>query len=62
MPHGISQSEWDTAKDEARHLMIGRAKLRGMIPYSDLVTPITERPPHRSVRAAFPHTAPTSDI
>ena len=40
MPHGISQSEWDTAKDEARHLMIGRAKLRGMIPYSDLVTHI----------------------
>ena len=22
-------------------------------------TPITERPPHRTVRAAFPHTAPT---
>jgi hypothetical protein len=40
MPHGISQSKWDTAKDEARHLMIGRAKLRGMIPYSDLVAGI----------------------
>jgi hypothetical protein len=25
-------------------------------------TRITERPPHRSVRAAFPHTAPTSDV
>src|SRR6266545_5179057 len=25
-------------------------------------TPITGRPPHRSVRAAFPHTAPTSGI
>ena len=24
-------------------------------------TPIAERPPHRTVRAAFPHTAPTSD-
>src|SRR4030081_1337919 len=23
-------------------------------------TPIAERPPHRTVRAAFPHTAPTS--
>ena len=23
-------------------------------------TPITERPPHNAVRAAFPHTAPTS--
>ena len=25
-------------------------------------TPITERPPHRIVRAAFPHTAPTQDV
>src|SRR5207248_7029944 len=25
-------------------------------------TPITERPPHRSVLAAFPHTAPTLGI
>jgi ubiquinone biosynthesis protein len=25
-------------------------------------TPITERPPHRTVRAAFPHTAPTSGV
>ena len=25
-------------------------------------TPITERPPHRSVCAAFPHTAPTSGV
>ena len=25
-------------------------------------TPITERPPHKSVRAAFPHTAPTSGV
>ena len=25
-------------------------------------TPITGRPPHRSVRAAFLHTAPTSDV
>jgi hypothetical protein len=25
-------------------------------------TPITERPPHRTVRAAFPHTAPTLDV
>ena len=24
-------------------------------------TRVTSRPPHRSVRAAFPHTAPTSD-
>jgi len=25
-------------------------------------TPVTGRPPHRSVRAEFPHTAPTSGI
>jgi len=25
-------------------------------------TPISERPPHRSVRAGFPHTAPTSGV
>ncbi len=25
-------------------------------------TPITGRPPHRTVRAAFPHTAPTSGV
>ena len=31
--------------------------------FTDAVgTPITERPPHRTVRAAFPHTAPTSSV
>jgi len=25
-------------------------------------TPITERPPHRTVQAAFPHTAPTLGV
>jgi hypothetical protein len=25
-------------------------------------TPITERPPHRTVRAEFPHTAPTLGV
>jgi hypothetical protein len=25
-------------------------------------TPVTERPPHRTVRAGFPHTAPTSGV
>ena len=33
---------------------------RGLSMASAVGTPITERPPHRSVRAAFPHTAPTS--
>jgi hypothetical protein len=35
--HGFSQADWDAAKDEARMIMIERAKVRGMIPYSDLV-------------------------
>jgi molybdopterin synthase catalytic subunit len=37
---GISVRDWNTAKEEARAAMIGRAKLRGMIPYSDLVDKI----------------------
>jgi hypothetical protein len=41
MPHGISQSAWDAAKHQVRHLMIERAKLRAMIPYSDLAAGIT---------------------
>src|SRR5216117_1036645 len=32
--YGFSQAEWDAAKQEARNLMIARAKVRGMIPYS----------------------------
>ena len=40
MPHGFTQAEWDAAKAEARNLMIERAKVRGMIPYSDLATKI----------------------
>jgi hypothetical protein len=41
MPHGILQSNWNSAKSEACNLMIARAKLRGMVPYSDLVQCIT---------------------
>ena len=41
MPYGIAQSKWDAAKEEARQLMIARARVRGMIPYSDLVRGIT---------------------
>jgi molybdopterin synthase catalytic subunit len=37
LKHGFAQSDWDAAKDEARVVMIERAKIRGMIPYSDLV-------------------------
>src|SRR6266511_4365103 len=38
--HGFSQVDWEAAKDEARMTMIERAKVRGMIPYSDLVKQI----------------------
>jgi hypothetical protein len=33
---GFSQSDWDTAKQEAWDLLIVRARVRGMIPYLDL--------------------------
>lgn len=38
--YGFSQADWAAAKQEARSLLIARAKLRGMIPYSDLVKEI----------------------
>jgi hypothetical protein len=37
---GISQQVWNVAKAQARDSMIERAKLRGTIPYSDLVAEI----------------------
>ncbi|RTE94553.1 hypothetical protein D6B98_01735 [Bradyrhizobium sp. LVM 105] len=40
MKHGFSEKEWELAKQEARSIMIERAKLRGMIAYSDLVRQI----------------------
>lgn len=40
LKHGFAQSDWDAAKEEARTIMIERAKLRGMIPYSQLVRQI----------------------
>lgn len=39
--HGFRPAEWEAAKVEAREIMIRRAKVRGMIPYSDLVREIT---------------------
>ena len=38
--HGFSCIDWQAAKEEARQAMIARAKLRGMISYSDLVSAI----------------------
>src|SRR5882762_7903298 len=41
----------------------GRANARPMTGATIAVgTLISERPPHRTVRAAFPHTAPTSGV
>ena len=39
--YGFDQQQWDEAKAEAKELLIERAKVRGMIPYSDLVTQIS---------------------
>lgn len=36
----LSQQDWNDAKEQARAAMIERAKLRGAIPYSDLVKKI----------------------
>jgi hypothetical protein len=44
MPYGIAQAAWDAAKEEARQIMIARAKVRGMIPYSDLASSIRAAP------------------
>ena len=37
MPYGCTQTEWNAAKAEAREAMIERARVRGCIPYSELV-------------------------
>lgn len=34
--HGLPQDAWELAKAEARDIMITRARMRGMIAYSDL--------------------------
>jgi len=39
--HGFIQSDWDAAKEQARTIMTDCAKMRRMIPYSDLVRQIT---------------------
>ncbi len=37
---GFSNEEWNAAKKEIKKVLIARAKLRGMIPYSELVNHI----------------------
>lgn len=39
--YGFKQHEWDAAKAEMREALVERAKVRGMIPYSELVEKIT---------------------
>ena len=39
--YGYEIAEWNAAKDEMRQALIERARLRGMIPYSDLVDQVT---------------------
>jgi hypothetical protein len=38
--YGLSIEQWNTAKEEIRQVLMSRAKLRGMIPYSELVAQI----------------------
>lgn len=40
--YGYDLQKWAAAKEEMRQAMIQRAKLRGMIPYSELVEKVTE--------------------
>ncbi|SRR5258708_6206138 len=35
--HGFSETEWAAAKAEAKSILVAHAKMRGMIPYSELV-------------------------
>ena len=35
--YGIPQDEWDKVKEQVRQILIERARVRGLIPYSELV-------------------------
>src|SRR5437867_1769167 len=35
--YGLTVEQWERAKDEMRAVLVNRARLRGMIPYSELV-------------------------
>ncbi|MGA8146788.1 MAG: hypothetical protein WB870_04330 [Gallionellaceae bacterium] len=39
--YGFTSKEWAAAKSETKELLVARAKVRGMIPYSELVAKIT---------------------
>lgn len=38
--YGFTPKEWSAAKREAKELLVARAKLRGMMPYSELAAKI----------------------
>jgi len=38
---GIQEDDWDAAKSEIRDVLAARARVRGMIPYSELVSKLT---------------------
>ncbi len=38
--YGFPEAQWEAAKAEVKAVLVERAKLRGMIPYSDLVKQI----------------------
>ncbi|NTB96256.1 hypothetical protein G6M84_06985 [Agrobacterium tumefaciens] len=38
--HGFAAADWESAKAEAKEVMISRARVRGMIPYSELADKI----------------------
>lgn len=38
--YGFDDAAWESAKEETKQILIQRARLRGMIPYSELATKI----------------------
>ncbi len=53
--YGYQQDEWNKAKEEMRQMLIERAKVHGMIPYSELVAKIKtiNMDPHSYALAAM---------
>lgn len=41
MPYGFTDLQWQNAKREIQSILVERARLRGMIPYSELVRKMT---------------------
>jgi len=41
MKYGLTESQWNKAKSEITKILIERSRVRGMIPYSELVDSLT---------------------